>query len=293
MIKRTIEVSTPGTYIKTSEDQLVFMRDKQEVGDAPLEDIGVLIIDERQVTCTQAALVAAVENGAVVILCGEDHHPAGYLLPVAGNQLFTERLQWQTKMKKPTAKRLWKQIVETKLRRQGDLIDKQHPAKARICQLGKNVQSGDTGNCEGQAARYYWPALLGDTFRRHRDGPPPNNLLNYGYMVLRAAVARSVCAAGLHPALGLHHHHRNNPFCLADDLMEPYRPYVDKRTKDLWQAGWREIDKNSKTRLLRVLTDPVVVAGKKGPLMVALNKTAASLVDCLSGKRQEIDLPQP
>lgn len=293
MIKRTVEISTPNSHVSIRQKQLVISRDGEEVGYVPCEDLGILIADEKQMTFSQSALVAAAEEGAAVILCGQDHHPSAIILPYAGNQLMTERLGLQIEMKKTLAKKLWKQIVQTKLRRQADLLPRDHPARVRILHLSKEVKPDDEANCEGQAARFYWPALLGADFIRHREGAPPNHLLNYGYMVLRASMARAICGGGLHPSLGLHHHNRMNPFCLADDLMEPYRPFVDARVLKLWNEGHLEIDKSAKKELLAVLTDSVIVAAKHGPLMVALNKTVASLVDCLAGNREDLDLPQP
>jgi CRISPR-associated protein Cas1 len=234
-----------------------------------------------------------VNQGAVVLFCGENHHPAGMLLPIEGNQLLADRIWLQVESKKPLEKRLWQQIVQAKLRRQAERLPTDHPAHARIMHLSKNVTSDDSTNAEGQAARYYWPAVFGESFRRDRDGAPPNNLLNYGYMVLRAAMARAICGAGLHPAFGLHHHHRNNTFCLADDLLEPYRPFVDARVVELWRGNRDDIGKETKAHLLQVLTDEVIVAGRKGPLLVALSKTVSSLVDCLAGEREKLDLPQP
>jgi len=293
MIKRTVEISTPGTHVGMREKQMVLYRDGQEIGCVPCEDVGILISDEHQMTFTQAALVSAVENGAAVIFCSRDHHPSGLLLPFAGNQLLTERLQLQIEMKKPLVKRLWRQIVQVKLRRQADRLPKDNRFRARIHQLSKDVKLDDEENCEAQAAKLYWPALFGPAFIRHREGPAPNNLLNYGYMTIRAAMARAICGAGLHPAIGLHHHNRSNPFCLADDLMEPFRPFVDARVIELWSGGSVELRKEEKKSLLGVLTDDVVIAGKRGPLMVALSKTVSSLVECLAGNRENLDLPQP
>ena len=154
------------------------------------------------------------------------------------------------------------------------------------------VRSGDPTNVEAQAARLYWPALLGEAFRRDPEGPPPNAFLNYGYMVLRSCVARAVCGAGLHPALGLHHHNRSNLFCLADDLLEPLRPLVDVQVRELAQAGVTEIDRDSKVRLLTVLAETVEIGGEKGPLMVALERVTASLVRCYGGEAKKLELPR-
>jgi len=293
MIKRTVEISSGNMHVRLRQGQLVMEQEKKFVGSIPAEDVGLLIFDSHMASCTQSALTAAMENDAAVIVCGNDHQPVGLMLPYEGNQLHAERLRLQLDLKKPLLKRLWQQIVQAKIKRQADLLEQGSAERTRLRRLAKDVRSGDPDNHEAQAARFYWPALFGSGFRRSREGDAPNNLLNYGYMAVRASTARAICGAGLHPAIGIHHSHRNNTFCLADDLMEPYRPFVDKRVKELWEAGEDAISKKTKAYLLKVLTDEVIVAGQSGPLMVALGKSAASLVHCFSGERSELDLPQP
>ena len=168
------------------------------------------------------SLLRLLHHGAVVVLCGPDHLPAGILLPVADNDLLTERLATQTRAPLPLKKQLWRQIVRHKITGQAGNLPADHPIRRQLLDLAARVNSGDTSNCEGQAGRFYWPAMFGKNFRRDPDGEPPNGLLNYGYMVFRAAIARAIVAGGLHPALGLHHSNRNNPFCLADDLVEVF-----------------------------------------------------------------------
>ena len=258
----------------------------------PCEDLGVLILDSPEIQLTQASLVAAADGGAAVILCGRDHHPSALLLPMFGNTTHTERLADQISANAPLKKRLWQQIVKAKLLRQAMQLAKGEPARVKLLSLREGVRSGDTDNREAQGARWYWPALFKDEkFRREREGLPPNNLLNYGYMVLRATVARAVCCAGLHPAIGLHHHHRENPFCLADDLMEPFRPMIDNRVATLHFAGKKELDREAKEMLLGALAETVTLKGGQGPLFVAAQKTAASLCACFSGEAGELDLP--
>ena len=293
MIKRTIEISGRNTRIRLENGNLVFCREKQEIGRVACDDLGFLILDDFTTTCSQAALTAAVEAGAAVIVCSNDHQPAGLMLPFAGNQLHAQRLRQQVETTKPLEKRLWQQLVIAKLKNQSAMLPAGSAAN-KIVALSNAVFSGDPDNKEAQGARIYWPVLFEDAgFKRARKGKPPNNLLNYGYMVLRAACARAICTTGLHPALGIHHSNRSNPFALADDLMEPYRPFVDRKVKYLWDQGIGELRKNSKAALLGILSEIVRLRKESSPLMVALNKSANSLCNCLTGKAKTLDLPAP
>ncbi len=292
MIKRTVEISTDGNYLSIRDDQLVIKREREIVATIPCEDIGLLVIDSKATVYSHDALVRVSNSGAVVVLCGDDHHPAAILIPTAANDIQTQRLRVQVSAKKPLLKRLWQQVVRAKIHNQATNLAEDHLARAGLRALIPRVRSGDPTNIEAQASRKYWPVLFDDPkFRRKRDGSPPNNLLNYGYMALRAATARAVCGAGLHPSIGLAHHNKYNPFCLADDLMEPYRPYVDFRVVGLHRAGKIEIDRDAKRELLEVLTDTVTICGTRGPLMVALHKTAASLVRCFEEEKEKLALP--
>ncbi|NLH48783.1 MAG: type II CRISPR-associated endonuclease Cas1 [Myxococcales bacterium] len=291
MIKRTVEAGWRCTHVKTRDKQIVFCAEAEETGAVPSEDIGLLILDSLRMTCTQRALAQVLADGGAVLVCGEDHLPAGLLLPLEGNELLTERLRTQIAAGKPQAKQLWRQIVQAKLRAQAGLLPWESAARLRLARLSQTVKSGDEENTEAQGARFYWPELFGADFRRDREGAPPNNLLNFGYMTLRAAMARAVVGAGLHPAIGLHHRNRQNAFCLADDLLEPYRPLVDARVHQLWLQGVMELDKESKASLLRILGEPIRLESGQGPVQVAMQKTAASLAACLAGERRKLDLP--
>jgi CRISPR-associated protein Cas1 len=291
MIKRTIEISGEGNHLSVSEGSLLVHKDDEIVGRVPLEDLGVLILDAPTTTYTHSVMTEVLAAGAVIIPCGRDHLPRGLFLPQE-NSLLTERLATQVAAPLPLRKSLWRQVVQTKIRHQAHTLPQASPERDRLLALVPRVRSGDPTNVEAHAARIYWPALFGGDFRRLPDGEPPNALLNYGYMVLRACVARAVCGAGLHPALGLHHHNRSNAFCLADDLVEPLRPMVDGCVKTLVQTGYTDICRNSKIQLLSVLTETVEVAGDKGPLMVALERMAASLVRCYAGESKCLELPR-
>lgn len=289
MIKQTIEISGRGNHLFLSQESLCIRRGHQTVGRVPLEDIGLLILDAADTTYTHHVLVRVLELKGAVLLCGRDHHPAGLMLPQE-NSLQTQRLLSQTSVSKPLLKQLWKQVVQAKLRNQAGVLQDDRAAR-KIRSLVSKVRSGDPSNIEAQGARRYWKTLFGEEFRRSREGKPPNNLLNYGYMAMRAAVARSIAAAGLHPSLGLHHHNRNNHFCLADDLVEPLRPLVDQAVARLYQDGTEEITRESKTELLQLLTSEVEVSGNKGPVMVVLERTMASLIRCYQGECRKLELP--
>jgi len=294
MIKRTVEVSGDCNHLSVCQGSLVVHRGEEELGRVPLEDIGVLILDSQTLTYTHAVLAEVLGAGAVIIPCARNHLPAGLFLPQT-NVLQTQRIARQATAPLPLRKSLWKQIVQAKLAGQADVLGNPGapgPAARAIRNMIPQVRSGDPTNIEAQAARTYWSAFLPQgPFRRDREGRPPNNLLNYGYMVLRAAVARAICGAGLHPSLGLHHHNRSDAFCLADDLVEPLRPLVDRKVLDLWSAGKTRIDRETKTELLSLLTAEVAVADLKGPLMVALERTTASLVRCYEGQDRKLALP--
>jgi CRISPR-associated protein Cas1 len=292
MIKRTIEISGYKTYFHMARDQLVVEREGAVVGEVPIEDIGLLVVDNPTASYSHACVLKLLEAGAAVMFCGEDHMPAALMTPLEGNHLQSERLCVQIEASQPTKKRLWQQIVRRKIRHQAEMAESPEAAK-RLLQLSEEVKSGDPSNIEAQAARVHWASWLGgpSEFRRSRKGKPPNNILNYGYMVLRAAVARAVVGSGLHPSLGLQHHNRYNAFSLADDLLEPYRPLVDAAARNLWRQGVKEVTKEAKQELYSLLTHTCQTTGQTGPVMVALELMTASLVRCLAGEEKDLVLP--
>jgi len=329
MIKRTIEISQQPAYLSVRNAQLLIhargdgseqsrdpkgagstrrsVRDRltdnvESVPSIPCEDVGVLLVDHPAVTYSHAALTALLEHDAAVVLCGRDHLPAGLLLPIGEHSQVVWRIQLQLSVKRPLLKRLWQQIIQAKVRAQAQNLPTGSDTRSKLLALARNIRSGDPQNVEAQAARAYWPAwrdyLAGTgvppvmgAFRRDPDGPPPNNLLNYGYAVLRAAVARAIVAAGLLPAIGIHHRHRANAFCLADDLVEPLRPIVDARTVELVRSGHSELTPEAKRGLLELLAADVRTGEQAGPLMVALHRYAASLVKCFQGSSKQLDVP--
>jgi len=298
VIKRTIEISQRPVHVAVKLDQLRLEgRDGDGQSDTPsfpCEDIGVLLVDHPSTTYTHAALTRLVDYGAAVVLCGRNHLPVGLLLPLGEHSEVVWRVNDQLALSKPRRKRLWQQIVVAKICAQAEVLAKDHPdAGRKLRGLSRQVRSGDTTNVEATAARAYWAAWRADMpeFRRDPDGADANALLNYGYAVMRAAVARALVAAGLLPVLGLKHANRSNAFCLADDLVEPLRPLVDARVRWLWADGAVKLDQPTKAGLLELLTTTVSVGDQTGPLMVALHRTVASLVRCYQGLDDKLLLP--
>lgn len=291
MIKRTIEISREPAHVTVRLDQLTLERDGQTVGSIPCEDIGILLVDHPGTTYTHAALARLAAADAAVVVCGRDHLPVAILLPLADHSQVVWRVRDQVAVSKPLCKQLWKQIVQAKIHAQACNLPK-GPARTKLLVLARGVRSGDPQNAEAQASRVYWSAFFeGIVFRRDRDGGGPNPLLNYGYAVLRAAIARAIVAAGLLPSLGLHHSNRSNAFCLADDLIEPLRPMVDHAVKGLLDAGRTELDQSTKGKLLEILTWEVCVGDQTGPLMVGLHRMVASLVRCFTGQATHLEFP--
>ena len=295
MIKRIVEVSQAGTFLSVKLGQLRVKRDGQTVGQIPCEDIGVLLVDHTGVTYTHSVLTTLLEHGAAVVICNGAHLPAGMLMPMEGNSVQTERFRQQLAAKEPVKKRLWQQIIQAKIRHQAKIVSDDEQTGGYLRGLARRVRSGDPDNLEAQAARRFWRAYLqGLEFRRKRDGVWPNAFLNYGYTVMRAAVARALCSAGLMPAVGIHHCNKYNAFCLADDVVEPFRGFVEAKVRALChQRGPEEtVSQSVKAELLETLYETVTIGGYSGPLMVGLHRTAASLYRCLAGQAKELELPE-
>ena len=263
----------------------------------PIEDIGVVVLDHKQITITTGALSALLENNCAVITCDNRSMPVGLQLPLAVNTTQSERFRDQISASLPLRKQLWQQTVQYKIRNQAAVLSICSKAETR-CMIvwAHEVRSGDPDNLEARAAVYYWKNLFGDipNFIRSRDGVSPNHLLNYGYAILRAVVARSLVASGLLPTLGIHHHNRYNAYCLADDIMEPYRPYVDRLVLYIIEQYGIDIElsKDIKAELLSIPTIDVMINGKRSPLMVAAAQTTASLYKCFSGELRKIAYPE-
>ena len=295
MIKRVLEISAGPACLSVKLGQLIIKRDGDVVGQVPCEDMGVLVVDHRSVTYTHSVFTELLKHNAAVVLCDGTHHPAGMLLPLETNTLQCERFRGQIEAAEPVKKQLWRQIVRAKIAHQAWLVREDETAMRVLQGLRERVRSGDPENIEAQAAKRYWQAFFQSfEFHRARDGAYPNNLLNYGDMVLRAAVARAMCSAGLLPSLGIHHRNRYNAFCLADDVIEPFRGFVDAKVKAMCEGldGELEMDQHTKAGLLEVLHEDVDIGGFKGPLMVGLHRTVASLQRCFAGEQKAIGLPE-
>ncbi len=291
MIKRCVEISEGPAHLSLRDNQLVLTREDEELRRVPIEDLGVLVVDHPASRYTHGALTAMMANNVAVVLCAANHNPVGMLLPLEGHSLQAEALAAQAAAGDAVKKRLWKEIVRAKVIGQAVLLERRGQEAGAFRQLAARVKSGDPENIEARAAQRYWRLLLGGDFRRGRAGPPPNNLLNYGYMVLRAATARAVCGAGLSPSLGLHHRNKYNAFVLADDLMEPMRPCVDRVVAELWDKGEGLISPETRAALLGVLAQPVDWKGVHSPLFVALQRYAASVREVLVGKLARPHIP--
>jgi CRISPR-associated protein Cas1 len=293
MIKKIIEISRERTSLSIKYGQLVIKQDGKETASIPCEDIGVLLVDNQATNYTHSVFTELLKHNAAVVLCDSSHLPTGMLLPIESNTIQTERYAKQINAKEPLKKKLWQQIVRAKIKHQAKLVKDDTQIHKALTALLSQVRSGDPSNTEARASKLFWGAYIqGMDFRRDAEGKPPNNLLNYGYMVMRAAVARAICSAGLLPSVGLHHRNRYNAFCLADDLVEPLRGFVEAKVREIVQAGdWEELTQPIKARLLETLYEEVEIADYKGPLMVGLHRTAASLQRCFAGEQKEIDLP--
>jgi CRISPR-associated protein Cas1 len=293
VIKRTIEISREPAHLAVRLDQLLLKRDGDVVGSIPCEDIGLVLVDHPAATYSHAALARLAESGAALVVCGQNHLPTAVLLPLSDHSQVVWRIADQIAASRPLQKQLWKQLVQAKIRGQAENLDPGSPARAKLLDLVGMVRSGDPTNVEARAAKVYWTAWRPEeAFRRDQNGRGLNSLLNYGYAVVRAAVARALVAAGLLPAIGLHHSNRSNAFCLADDLMEPLRPLVDDRARDLFVQGYDDLCQESKAELLKLLAKPVELGGEAGPLMVNLHRMAASLVRCFAGESKRLEIPE-
>lgn len=302
MIKRTLYFGNPA-YLSTKLEQLeIALVDTGETRSVPIEDIGVLIIDNQQITITQALIAKLLYNNTALITCDNTHHPVGLLLNLDGNTLQSRIFQAQLEASEPLKKQLWQQTVVAKILNQAAVLGLQakssnlfnEPDKS-LLSFAKEVKSGDSENTEAKAAGYYWrnlfPSFL--DFTRERHGNPPNNLLNYGYAILRAVVARSLVGSGLLPTLGIHHRNQYNAYCLADDIMEPYRPYVDKIVCEIvnMNGQYLELTPNMKKQLLAIPAMDVMIDEQTSPLMNAVQRTTASLAKCYEGKIRKILYP--
>lgn len=305
MIKRTLYFGNPA-YLSLSNSLLVISRpsdgdlppDDQSavIKTIPIEDIGVVILDNRQLTITSCLIAALLDNNVAVVTCDEKSMPAGLLLPLHANTLQSERFKDQLEASLPLKKQLWQQTVEAKIRNQAAVLRSVSGEDARnMLVWAGSVKSGDSDNMEARAAAFYWKNIFPDLdfFSRDRFGPAPNNLLNYGYAILRAVVARSLVGSGLLPTLGIHHHNRYNAYCLADDVMEPYRPFVDRLVVELMAENpCPQLTREIKAKLLTIPVLDVEIDGHRSPLIIAATTTSASLYKCFAGVSRKVLYPE-
>jgi len=292
MLKRTLFFSTPYCLSLKNSQMIIDTREMPGMRrSVPIEDIGCVVLEHQQTTVTLPLLNALSDNNVAVILCGENRMPNAMLMNLDSNSTQGESYRAQIDASEPLKKGLWRQVVEAKIRNQAALLDSLGRDGSRLKPHYMNVKSGDADNREGIAAKIYWSEMFGRDFIRHRDGAPPNGMLNYGYSILRAAVARALMGSGLFPAFGIFHRNRNNAFPLADDMMEPYRPFVDRIVHRLHIENRHELTKDTKGELLRVLYADTRFDKTTRPLDVGLTFTSSSLVGCFEGTRKKIAYP--
>mgnify|MGYP000885630632 CR=1 FL=1 len=297
MIKRTLYFGTPA-YLSTKNEQLVikkFENDEEQISTVPIEDIGIVIIDHYGVTVSQYLISLLLENNVALITCNKNHHPTGLLLNLDGNSVQSEKFRAQINASKPLCKQLWQQTVSAKIYNQAMLLKKEYKNNLNMLKWSEKVRSGDSSNLEARASVYYWKNLFGEDIEFYRDrfGEPPNNLLNYGYAILRAIVARGLVASGLLPTLGIFHKNKYNAYCLADDIMEPYRPYVDNIVLQIIRdkIDYSFLTPELKKRFFNIPVIEVLINKKRSPLIVGLQKTTNSLAQCFQGKVRKILFP--
>lgn len=293
MLKRTLFFSNPCRLSVKDKQMVIELRESGETLTASVEDVGFVVLEHQQISISLPLIGELSANNVAVVFCDGSYHPSSMLLNLNGHHLQQEMFSRQIAAGLPLKKNLWRQTIEAKIKNQARLLEKLKMDYKKVAWFGESVKSGDVDNREGAAARAYWPILFGEAFTRERHGDPPNNMLNYGYAILRAAVARALAGSGLLATLGIHHHNRYNAFCLADDIMEPYRPFVDGLVHQLC-AEFEDISELTtviKMRLLAILTLDVKFGNKKSPLMVALSCTSASLAKCYSGFSKKLKFP--
>ncbi|QNM86770.1 type II CRISPR-associated endonuclease Cas1 [Polaribacter pectinis] len=293
MIKRTIYIGNP-SYLKLKQKQLVVQEPetKEIKGTVPIEDIALLMLDHYQITISNQLLIKLQGNNVAVISCDEHHLPFGMMLPMYGHSEYSERIKHQLAASEPLKKQLWKQTVEQKIENQKALLDLNNKVSEPLAEYKLNVKSGDSSNREGIAAQYYWKHLF-ENFSRERFGEEPNNLLNFGYAVLRSIVARALVSSGMLPVLGIFHRNKYNAYCLADDIMEPYRPFVDKLVYNyVVSNNYYELNKDTKAHILTIATQDVFIDGVVRPLFVAVTTTTSSLYKCFTGDLRQIKYPE-
>lgn len=295
MLFRSIYIGNPA-YLKLKDNQLKILcpETKSEKGSVPVEDLGLLMLDHWQITVSHQLIQRLMGNNVVVISCDAFHLPHGIMLPMFGHTEHSQRVKDQLEASEPLKKQLWKQTVECKIENQIEVLRRLSNYFEPMLDYQKNVKSGDITNMEGIAAQHYWKYLISLDFLRQRFGDSPNQFFNFGYSVLRSIVARAIVETGLLPVLGIFHKNKYNAYCLADDVMEPYRPFVDFMVME-WLKVYpdsEDLTKEFKAHMLQIATKDVRIDGVTRPLMVAVKTTASSLYKCYTGEKRLISYPQ-
>jgi CRISPR-associated protein Cas1 len=308
MIKRTLYFGNPA-YLSRKNEQLVLRLPEVEKNDTlpdsfkkeaqatiPIEDIGVVVLDDQRIVISQSLIDGLIENNVALITCDKTHHPTGLMLNLAGNKLQSARFKTQLDAGQPLVKQLWQQTIKAKITNQAHLLKRFGNEATNMIKWASDVKSGDPENMEARAAAYYWRNIFPEVknFTREREGIPPNNLLNYTYAILRAVIARSLVGSGLLPTLGIHHRNQYNHYCLADDIMEPYRPFADALVAEIIRNGedYTELSPSVKRQLLGIATVDVILNNERSPLMVATQRTTASLAKCFEGTSKKLLYPE-
>jgi CRISPR-associated protein Cas1 len=295
MIKRTLFFGNPA-YLNTKNEQLVvsFPEGEKETKTVPIEDIGMLVLENPQITITNQLMTKLVQNKSAIVTCNQQHLPVSLLQPLQGHTEQTERFREQLNASAPLKKNLWQQTVTAKIQNQAQHLLSKNKNHKKLARWGDEVKSGDSQNHEAVAAAHYWQNITGiDGFTRQQKGDPPNNLLNYGYAILRAITARSLISSGMLPGVGIFHRNKYNAYCLADDIMEPYRIFVDALVLDIANKNddLEELTTGLKAELLQIPAMDVFIDDKWSPLMVAMSRTTASLQTCFAGSQRKILYP--
>jgi len=293
-MERIVDIATDGQHLSAYRGFLIVSKEREEIGHIPLDDVTAVIVHAHGVTWSTNLVVALAERGALMVLCGPNHAPVAVCTPLDGHYGQNGRIRAQWEAGRPLAKQLWREVVVAKVRWQAAVLASRGIPTDAFDMLARRIRSGDPDNVEAQAARRYWPLLMGEDFRRDRAAGGVNGLLNYGYTVLRSLLARSVVAAGLHPSIGIHHANRGNAFALADDLIEPFRPLVDTMAVQLIARGCVAVTPEAKRAFAGLIA--VDLPGENGITTVsgAAGRLALSLSHCFeSGKVSDLALPSP
>ena len=293
-MERIVDVATDGLGLSLHRGFLVVSREREEVGRVALDDVHAVILHAHGLTWTNNLVAALAERGAPIVHCGANHLPVAVTLPLSGHHAQGGKMRAQWEAGRPLSKQLWRRVIVAKIAMQGSLLAAHGMAEAgAFALLARRVRSGDPENIEAQAARRYWPALMGAEFRRDRDAAGANALLNYGYAVMRATIARAVIAAGLHPTIGIHHANRGNAMALADDLIEPFRPLVDALVLSMRDAGVKALDPPTKRRFARLIAFDLRVGGEASPVSMAATRLAQSLARSFQTGSPDLALFEP